>query len=267
MNKKGYSNLSKLTTKAHLEGFYRNPRINLSWLAEKNEGIIVLSGCIQGILSRAIIDGNLTHAENRIDWFKDVFGDRFFLEVMNHGIEEEALIAKQLIEYGKKKKIKVVATNDVHFLKKGDHVVQDLLLAIRSNQLIDDPTRFRAKWSNLHLSTESEMLKLFKGNEECVGNTNLVSDMIDDFSDIFSNAKPIFPVVQVPQAYKSSNDYLRHLAEEGLKKRYQDNIEEAKLRLEKEMNVIEELGYPDYFLAVRDYVKYAKDNDLSLIHI
>tara|TARA_B100000029_G_scaffold335924_2_gene328052 strand:+ start:220 stop:3645 length:3426 start_codon:yes stop_codon:yes gene_type:complete len=264
MNKKGYSNLSKLITKAHLEGFYRNPRINLSWLAERNEGIIVLSGCIQGILSRAIIDGNLTHAENRVDWFKEIFGDRFFLEIMNHGIEEEDIISKQLIEYGKKKKIKVVATNDVHFLKKGDHVVQDLLLAIRSNQLIDDPTRFKAKWSNLHLATEAEMLKLFEGNEECVENTALVSDMIDDFSDIFSNAKPIFPVVQVPKAHNSSNDYLRHLAEEGLKKRYKGNIEEARLRLEKEMDVIEELGYPDYFLAVRDYVKYAKDNDIPV---
>ena len=264
MNKKGYSNLSKLTTKAHLEGFYRNPRINLNWLAERNEGIIVLSGCIQGILSKAIVDGNLTHAKNRIDWFKEVFGDRFFLEVMNHGIEEEEIIAKQLFEYGKKQEIKVVATNDVHFLKKGDHSVQDLLLAIRSNRLIDDPDRFRAKWPNLHLATESEMLDLFKENPECVENTNLVSDMVEDFSEVFSNPNPIFPIVEIPKNYKSSSEYLEKLAEEGLQKRYKKNINEAKERLKKELDVIKDLGYPDYFLAVRDYVKYAKDNQIPV---
>ena len=264
MNKTGYSNLSKLVTKAHLEGFYRNPRINLNWLAERNEGIIVLSGCIQGILSQAILDGNLNHARKRMNWFKEVFGKRFFLEVMNHEIPEERLIAKQLFEYGKKEKIKVVATNDVHFLKKGDHLVQDLLLAIKSNQLIDDPDRWRAKYPNLHLTTESEMLELFKENPESVSNTTLVSEMVEDFSEIFSNPDPIFPIVEVPKKYKNSSDYLTDLAMTGLKKRYEGNIKEAEERLEKELSVIKDLGYPDYFLAVRDYVQYAKDNGIPV---
>lgn len=261
----GYRNLCRLTTKAHLEGFYRRPRMHLDWLAERAEGVIVLSGCLQGILAQALLRDDEKHAEERAGWFREVFGDRFFLEVMDHGLPAEAKVAKGLFAIADRTGIPVVATNDVHYVDEGGHEAQDLLLAIRQNVPLDDPDRMRASLATLFMRDEAEMKALFPERTEAVTGTQAVVEMASDLGGLFDREEPLFPAVEVPKGHDGPMSWLGSLARDGLAERYGDPPPAAATeRLEREMAVIERLGYPDYFLAVRDFVAEAKGRGIPV---
>ena len=262
-NQVGYTNLCRLITKAHLKGFYRKPRLHLGWLEARAEGIIVLSGCMQGILGQAILEDRREHYRERAGWFREVFKNRFFLEVMDHDLPQEQQIAKTLFELAKKDGYPVVATNDVHFIEKGGNEAQDLLLAIRSNAPLNDENRWKAELDNLHLTTEEEMKAIFPDHKEAVFASQEIADRIDDLSSLFSDAEPIFPAVEVPKPHTDSMTWLRGLSRKGLES-LGVNGKDATTRLNDELGVIDRLGYADYFLVVRDFIAFARQEGIPV---
>lgn len=258
-SKKGYKNLLQLSSRSFTEGFHYKPRIDRDLLEKYSEELICLSACLQGEIPSLIIEGKSDEAELRANYFKELFGkDSFFLELQIHGIKEERIVAKELYNISKKLKIPVVATNDIHYLNKDDIEAHEVLLCIGTKKRINDPKRMRFNGEGYYFKSEEEMASIFREIPKALTNTQVIAQMCDLSIKL---PGPQLPEFDVPVG-STKIEFLKSISEEGLKNRYEVVTQELKDRLENEIDVIERMGFPGYFLIVWDFIEFAKEHNI-----
>ncbi len=260
-NMTGYENLIKLVSAGHLEGFYRKPRIDFDILREHSEGIIGLSACLGGGVSRLLMQDQYEKAKEVALLYGEILGENnFFLEMQDHGISEQKTVNQQMLRLSKETGLPLVVTNDVHYIYPEDAEAHEILLCIQTGKTIDDPTRMIYHGGQFFIKSPEEMEKLFPYAKEALANTSKIAARCD-LEFVFNELK--LPEYDVPDAY-TAEEYLRKLCYEGLEKRYSPITKELEERLEYELGVIIEMGFVDYFLIVWDFIKYAKDNGIAV---
>jgi DNA polymerase-3 subunit alpha len=262
-NYRGYQNLAKLVSIAHLDGFYYKPRIDHELLERYSDGIICLSGCLKGEVNGAIQAGDLKKARELIGFHRDVFGpDRYFLELHDHGIAAQETCNRQLVAFSKEFGLPLVAANDVHFLNREHHSSHDVMICIGTGRMLMDEKRLHYP-TEVYFKSPQEMRALFSELPEACDNTLLVAEMCDLEIDFKTNRYPEFD----PPAGKTRPELLREICYEGLKKRYGDRAEhdpELRKRLDYEMSVIERMGFISYFLITADFIMWAKNRGIPV---
>ncbi len=258
INRTGYFNLIKLTSKAYLEGFYYKPRIDKQILEECNEGLVCLSGCVAGELSQLMLQDRHDEAEKLVEWYSRVFGDRFYMEIQNAGLEIQRQCLEMTVNLANKKGLPLVATNDAHYLNREDANAHDVLLCVSTLSQRSDQNRMRMSSDQFYVRTPDEMYEAFPGFEEAVA----MSQVIADRCDIQLEKNPKHYPVFAPPDKLTDTQYLRKLCEDALPERYDVVTDDIKARLDLELKVIEKMGYSSYFLIVWDFVRFAKENDI-----
>lgn len=260
-NMTGYRNLIKVVSAGFIDGFYYKPRVDFSVLKQHAEGLICLSACLAGEIPQAVLNGNEERAKELIAQYCDLYGkENFFLEIQNHGIADQRRVNAFLISYAQETGIGLVATNDVHYIEKKDAKYQDLLMCIQTNRKVAEEDRMAFETDEFYLKSEEEMKGLFGQVPGAIENTQKIADMCDlEFE--FGVLK--LPKYAVPNG-GDSFEYLKSLCHDGLKRRYGDKADEVKERLDFELDVINSMGYVDYFLIVWDFIKYAKDHKIPV---
>lgn len=275
MSDKGYHNLMELNSIAYKEGYYYKPRIDKETLEKYSEDVICLSACIAGEVPRMILgskrnDGtgrapSFEKALNAASWYKSVFGDRYYLELQDHGLPEQKIVNKELVRIAKELDIKLVCTNDIHYIEKDDWNAHDTLLCIGTTAKKKDKNRLRYKEGEFYFRTEEEMRELFSWCPEAVDNT---AEVAERCKLTIKLPGPILPKCDIPEPYKSDAEYLSALAYQGLETRYPNATEEEmdslKKRLQYELDIIIKMDFPAYFLIVRDYIHWAKTHDVPV---
>lgn len=263
-NEEGYHNLMKIVSVASTDGFYYKPRIDHELLAKHSKGIIASSACLGGEIPGLILKGDIEGAVSRAALYRDILGDgNFFLELQHNSIPEQAIVNKRLIEIAKKENYPLIATNDVHYMRKKDADWHDVLLCVQTNSNVDDPNRYRFRGNDYYCRSPQEMWALF-GTEipECLINTQKIADRCNVKLEMGHYYLPEFPL---PEG-ETLESYLRRAAETGLKKRMKndDPPEEYLNRLYYELRVIEQMGFPGYFCIVADIISAAKDRGIPV---
>ena len=266
-NAVGYENLVRLVSQAHLDGFYYKPRIDKEALNKYSEGIICLSGCINGEINYWIQQDQLDIAREKLSEFVDIYGkDDFYLEMHDHGMDQQRLCNRQLLEFCGEFSLKPVAANDVHFLNRKDHEAHDVLICIGTGKMVLDENRMRYSPEVL-FKTAKEMRQLFKEVPVACDNTLEIAEKIDFDMVLDSTSSERYPEYEVNLA-SSREDYFRELCEEGLVERYGSerakNDEELRNRLDYEIGIMERMGFVSYFLITWDFIKWAKDNKIPV---
>lgn len=260
-NNSGYRNLMKIVSEGYINGFYYKPRVDHDVLRQYSEGIIALSGCLAGEIQRYLLDGNYDKAKETALKYNEIFGqNNFFLELQDHGMEEQKHVNEMLIKLSRETGIPLVATNDVHYLRKEDALVHDVLLCIQTGKTIHDEDRMKFPTNEFYLKSYDEMLELFGHVKEALDNTVWIGERCNvtlDFDTLH------LPKYEVPAGY-TNVEYLKKLCIEGLKNRYENITPEIVERFNFEFNTIVNMGYVDYFLIVWDFIKFAKDNGIMV---
>lgn len=260
-NNKGYENLLKLVSLGFIEGFYYKPRIDLELLEKYSEGLIVLSGCIAGSVSQAVLSNNIIKARELINYFRGIFKDDYYLEIQHNGLKEQAIVNQKLIELAREMGVPLVATNDAHYLKKEDAFNHEVLLCIQTGKRMTDTDRMMFETEEFYIKSPEEMYDYFKNVTDALENTVKISEKCNlEFE--FGVTK--LPNYDVPVEFSTHAEYFRKLCYDGINKRYGVITDEIKQRLEYEMSVIEKMGYVDYFLIVWDFINYAKKNGIPV---
>ena len=257
-NKAGYENLIKLTTKAHLEGFYYKPRIDKELLREHADGLIGLTACLSGEIPRAIIAGNIEKAEELAAEYREILGpENFYLEVQHHpNLEYQEKVNQALIKLGKKLKISLVATHDVHYLNPDDADAQDILMAVQTGAKTDDEGRLTMTGENFSLQPPEQMIKWFSEIPEAIENTQKI---VEQCNFQLKLGEIQLPHLKVPTG-KTPEEYLKELCQRGLAQRYENITKEISDRLKYELGVIGKTGFASYFLIVQDFVNWSKNS-------
>ncbi|MEA3476743.1 MAG: DNA polymerase III subunit alpha, partial [Bacteroidota bacterium] len=255
-NKEGYQNLSRLSSLGYIEGFYYVPRIDKELLRKYSKGLIASSACLGGELPKSIMNHGEEKAGQVIEEFIDIFGDDYYLELMNHGLPEQKSVNEVLVSLAKKYNRKLIATNDVHFVKKEDYDAHKILICLNTGKELDDETGLHYTGEE-YLKSPEEMSELFKEYPEALANTREIVDKVETY-DITSD-KIYLPVFPLPEGFKTEDDYLRHLTDEGANKLYPKVTDEIRGRLDFELKVISEMGFPGYFLIVQDFIAKARE--------
>lgn len=257
----GYQNLMKIVSEGYVNGFYYKPRIDHEILRKYSKGIIALSACLGGEVSRHILNNNVPKAKDIALEYKDIFGENnYFLELQDYGLEEQRMVNRELIKISKEINIPLVATNDVHYLKKEDAVVHDVLLCIQTGKTVDEENRMKFPTNEFYLKSPEEMQNIFSDNLKALENTAWIADRCNveiDFDTLH------LPEYELPEGY-TNIEYLKELTLDGLKDRYNLITKEIQDRFEYEFNTIIQMGYTDYFLIVWDFIKFAKDNGIMV---
>ncbi|MEM0927224.1 MAG: DNA polymerase III subunit alpha, partial [Planctomycetota bacterium] len=272
-NRQGFKNLIKLASAASLEGFYFKPRIDKEILEAHHEGIICLSGCVSSEFSRAVMksgDGEdyVRDAMDIAGWFHKLFGDRYFVEVMNNGLEIQRLQLDGAVDVANRMGIPVVATSDCHYVNQEDAEAQDIMLCINTGRFRTDTSRMKMENDQFFLRSPEQMYEKFHGMEDFCARSQEIADSVHIDLEL---GKYYFPKFECPDE-KKPIDYLRELCIEGLLERYEGDSErivdgklsdEVMQRLDRELGVIETLNYPTYFLIVWDFVVHARQKGIS----
>lgn len=257
----GYHNLMRIVSKGQLEGFYYKPRVDKDVLRTYSEGIICLSACIAGEVPRLINSGNMDGARRCVQEYIDIFGkDNYFLEIQNHDIPEEKTAAEGLRQLAQEFDLGLVATNDLHYVRREDAEAQDVLLCIQTTSNVDDPGRMRFPNDSFYLKSAEEMAELFGGYPEALENTCRIADRCNVKLEFGHLLLPEFPV---PEGFDAVS-YLRHLCEEALPERYEVVDETVRKRLDFELDIINTMGYACYFLIVWDFINYCRSHDIPV---
>ncbi len=260
-NQTGYQNLLKLASISQLEGFYYHPRIDKPTLAEHSEGLIVSSACMSGEISRALLDNDQDRASRTVAWYREVFGaDNYYLELQDHNIPELNRLNRSILDLARKTDTPVIATNDVHYIRREDATYQDILLCIQTNKLLSDPTRMRMDGDTFYLRSPDEMRMLFAQVPDAIDNTLAIADRCE--LDLSRKAYHL-PIFDVPDG-KTASAYLRELCQEGLRRRQPERADsqEMQTRLDYELGVIKEMGFDAYFLIVWDLCRFAREKEI-----
>ena len=265
----GYRNLTALISKGFLEGYYYKPRIDLDLLAQHNEGLIVLSGCMSGLVAAPLLKNDYEKSRTAAKTFVDIFGDRFYIEVMRHGMPEEEVVNEGLVKVARELNIPIVATNDSHYLDQKDAPAHDVLLCIGTGKTVSDTSRMKFYSDQFYVKNDAEMRQMWADLPEACDNTVEIAKRIDIRIPEKVYHLPAFPVPQThPQKEKTAEEYLREVCEQGLVDRYGEqrarNDAALRERFEYELDVILKMGFASYFLIVWDFIKYAKDHDIPV---
>ena len=255
-NEIGYRNLCYLVSMGFTEGFYIRPRIDWALLHEHSEGLICLSGCVAGDIPRKINNGNYEGAKRKALELYELFGkDRFYLEVQDHGMDEEKHAASGMLRIHRETGIPLVATNDAHYITKEDAYNQDVLMCIQMGKIVEDNDRMSFGGSELYLKSEEEMRSILGRFPDAIENTAKIAEMCNyDFE--FGHYH--LPKFQLPQGETDSYEYLCKLCQEGMVRRYAPGREDVQNQLDYELSMIRQMGFVDYFLIVSDFIGYAK---------
>lgn len=260
-NNTGYKNLVKLASLAATEGFYYRPRVDKKSLRQYHDGLIALSACVIGEIPRALLNNDLDRAEALIAEYVDIFGrDNFFLEIQNHGLDEEAKVRDALKKFSAKLNIPLVATNDSHYVRREDSAFHDLLLCIQTNKTIHDERRFKFSSDDYYLKSAEEMRELFVDTPEACDNTLTIAERCNVSLEFGNFLMPEFPL---PEGYTAA-EYLRGLCEKKISNRYPIVTNEIKARLNHELKIIHDMGYDGYFLIVYDFINFARRNNIPV---
>lgn len=260
-NDKGYHNLMKIVSKGFTEGYYYKPRVDMEVLREFHEGLIALSACLAGEVQRNILRNMYEEGKEAALRYQEIFGEgNFFLELQDHGMQEQKLVNQSLLRMSRETGIELVATNDIHYTYAEDEKPHDMLLCIQTGKKLSDENRMRYEGGQYYIKSEEEMRELFPYALEALENTQKIADRCNVEIE-FGVTK--LPKYDVPEGY-TSWEYLNHLCYEGLKMRYPKIDETLTERLEYELSVIKSMGYVDYFLIVWDFIKYAKDHGIMV---
>lgn len=264
-NMTGYKNLTKIVSAAFTEGFYFKPRVDKELLREHSEGIICLSACLAGAIPRKILNGDYSGAKAEALELRDIFGkDNFYLEIQNHFLDDDKPATQGLVRLSEEIGAPLVATNDAHYIKRSDAKAHDVLLAIQTGSTVDDENRMRFANDEFYLKSESEMMELFPDHPEAIENSHKIAERCNVEFEFGEYHLPEF----IPPEGMTNKDYLRKLCYDGLERRYgSEALQDGSTyrdRLESELEVIEKMGYVEYFLIVWDFIHYAKSNDIPV---
>ncbi|MFM9118237.1 MAG: DNA polymerase III subunit alpha [Planctomycetota bacterium] len=271
-NRTGFKNLIKLASSAMLEGFYFKPRIDKQLLADHHEGLICLSGCVSSEFSRALLRGHGSESDLRgamdvAGWFHKLFGERYFIEIMNNGVEIQRLQLEAAVDVARHMGLPLVATSDCHYVDADDAEAQDVLLCVNMGKFRTDTSRMKMDGNQYFLRSPAQMYEAFPGLEEAVARSQSIADSVSIDLEL---DKRHFPTYRIPNA-QTPDDYLRALCIEGLKERYAGDeemlpggelSERVMKRLNRELSCISKLGFSNYFLIVWDFVRYAREQEI-----
>jgi DNA polymerase-3 subunit alpha len=270
-NEKGYRNLCRLVTDAYFEGFYYKPRIDHELLEKHNEGLICLSGCLSGEVASALLTGSIDRAVGIAEWYREVFSpERYYLELQENGLEEQRRANRGLIEIAKRLELNVTATNDCHYLDRTDHKAHEVLLGIQTGKTLNDDGRLRFETEEFYFKSPKEMAHDFKDIPEALRNTQVIAEkcsLLLQFDQIF-----------MPRFDLGTGETLRERFEKDARTGFDRRIEKLRStgdfeessadeyteRLEREIKLIQEMGFAGYFLIVADFINYAKDNGIPV---
>lgn len=257
----GYQNLIKLVSEAYVQGFYYKPRVDIDEISKYSEGIIALSACLAGDVSQALMNRNYEKAKSIALRYKEIFGeDNYYIEIQDHNLPEQKEVNSELIKLSKEIGVGLVATNDVHYVRKEDSKIHDILMCIQMGKTVNDPARMRFGSDEFYLKSRQEMESVFPDVQEALDNTVKIAQRCNvefDFNTIH------LPKYDVPSGY-TPNEYLRMLCFKGLKERYENPSKEILERLEYELGVIEKMGYVEYFLITWDFINFARENSIMV---
>jgi len=260
-NRTGYENLCYIVSQAFTEGFYGKPRVDIDLLRERHEGLIALSACLAGAIPQYLLEDDYASAKEYALTMADIFGeDRFYLELQDHGIDEQRPVNQGVMRLARETRLPLVVTNDAHYLRKEDATMQDVLLCIQTGKTVDDTNRMKFQTEEFYLKSEEELRQLFPNCDEAFDNTVKIADMCNLEFVFHEYHLPSFPV---PDGYTNER-YFRKLCYEGFEERYQDPPQEYIDRLEYEIDVISRMGYVNYYLIVWDFIRYAKDSGIPV---
>ncbi len=279
-NNQGYENLMKIVSKASIDGFYYKPRVDHELLREHSDGLIALSACLGGEVQSYINRGSIEKAKETALLYKDIFTEGFYLELQDHGIEDQRKVNKVLIDLSKELDIPLIATNDVHYIRQEDNVSHDILLCIQTGKTIEEENRMRYPSDQFYLKSPEEMWELFSYIPEALENTQKIAEQCNFDYEFHVSKLPKFPLPEGTDSY----EYLREVCYKGVIDRYPvfeslrgnafsleetntlaESSEEASRileRLEYELNIIKQMGYVDYFLIVWDFIRFANEKGI-----
>lgn len=262
-NEKGVKNLFKLTSNGYHQ-FDHKPQITWEDMKQYSEGVVCLSACIQGEIPRAILEGEMDKARSLIQGMIDIYGkENYYLEIQRHGLAEEQIVEEAILELAKEFDLKVVATTDSHFTNQEDKELHDIHLCIGTKRLLSDPTRWSFTGDGYHIHTSEEMVARFSDLPDVLDNT---LDLAEKLKPEMETGKVFMPSFPIPFPFGGENEYLRHLVMKGFEERFKGQeaftSKEYLERIDFELETVQRMGFPGYFLIVWDFVKYAKDNDI-----
>ncbi|MBQ7986526.1 MAG: DNA polymerase III subunit alpha [Clostridia bacterium] len=260
-NQTGYKNLSYIVSKGFTEGYYYKPRIDFELLSEHSEGLIALSACLAGEIPKALLADDYEKAKEIGEKYVNLFGkDNFFIELQDHSIADQKRINPTLVRLAKELGVGVVATNDIHYIKREDAKYQDVLMCIQMQKTVEDDDRMRFETDEFYVKSPEEMAERFAYSPEAIENTGKIAERCNVEFDFNSRHLPSY---DVPDG-KTAWEYLNELCRKGLYKRYKNVTEELENRLNYELSVIRNMGFVDYFLIVWDFINYAKTNGVCV---
>ncbi len=251
----GYKNLMKLSSYSFIDGFYYKPRISKSLLEKHSEGLICLSACVKGEIPSLLLNGRKEEAREAVGWYQNVFGERYFIEIQDHGLEPEREAIPQLIALAKEMNQKMVVTNDCHYLRKEDREAHDILLCIQTGKNLNDPGRMRYNTDQLYFKSPEEMKELFPEEPEAYENTLKIAEMVDLE---LRYDKFLLPEIETPPEFGEMGEYLRWLCDEGSKAKYPEITDAIRARIDFELDVIHRMGFDGYYLVVKDLIDNAR---------
>lgn len=260
-NNIGYQNLMKIVSIGNVDGFYYRPRVDYEVLKKYSEGIIATSACLSGEVQEYLLRGDYEAAKEKAFFYEDIYGKgNFFLELQDHGMEEQKIINERLLKLSEDTGIELIASNDSHYLKQEDYIAHDVLLCIQTAKTINDENRMKFPSNEFYLKSPEEMYKLFSYAPQALENTQKIADRCHVDIEFHKTKLPHF---FAPDGYENE-DYLKELIEAGLIKRYGIITQEIQDRYEYELNTILNMGYVDYFLIVWDFVRFAKEQGIPV---
>ena len=261
-NNNGYQNLLKIVSEAYVNGYYYKPRVDLDFIKDYSEDIIALSACLSGEVNQRILENDIEGAYETAKKYVEVFGrENYYLELQNHGLPEQKRVNEVLVKMHEDLDIELVATNDVHYINREDSYYQDVLLCIQTGTLLKDDDRMKMPCDEFYLKSPDEMHAIFKDYERAIENTNKIADMCNVEIEFHNPHLPYFS--KLPEGM-TNLDYLTQLVDEGLARKYENVDEDIRARAMKEINVINNMGYIDYFLIVWDFVRFAREHDIAV---
>ena len=260
-NRKGYENLCLLVSQAFIAGFYGKPRVDLTLLEKHHEGLIALSACLAGAVPQYLMEEDYLSAKDYALRMAKIFGEgNFFLELQDHGIEEQRPVNQGIMRLARETGLPLVVTNDAHYLRKEDAAMQDVLLCIQTGKTVDDQNRMKFQTEEFYLKSEEELRQLFPNCDEAFENTALIADRCNLEFTFHEYHLPSFPV---PEGY-TNEEYFRKICMDGFRERYATPPQSYLDRLEYEIGVISRMGYVNYYLIVWDFIRYAKEQGIPV---
>lgn len=261
-NNEGYKNLMKIVSAGFIEGYYYKPRVDHECLKQYHQGLICLSACIGGEIPQLILHGQIEKAEEVCLLHREIFGkDNYFFEIQDHRMPQEAQVNTILETFSQKYGIPLVATNDIHYIRKEDAEAHDILLCIQTAATVNETGRMRFPNEEFYMKSEEEMRRLFPDHPEAIDNAQKIADRCNVTFDL-ENAH--LPEYELPEGIESAAEYLRKLCTDGLRERYGQLTDAINQRMDYELSIIHSMGFDNYFLVVWDFIKYAKDHGIMV---